>query len=161
MHLQHPSLLFGCILILFSIFTRSDSLIYNNFNNHGTVGLLNTPSARFFDEGSHGVTIYDGSPDLKATFTASPYNWLEASFFYTRIDDLPYCGDLSDPVCNQSYKDKGFNFKLRLREEDNLPAIAIGAYDFAGTGFYSSEYIVASYGIRNLDLNFGLSLIHI
>ena len=156
MHLQHPILLFGWILILFSIFTRSDSFIYNNFNNHGTIGLINTPSARFFDEGSHGVTIYDGSPDSKATFTASPYSWLEASFFYTRIDNLPYCNDLSDPICDQSYKDKGFNFKLRLREEDNLPAIAIGANDFAGTGFYSSEYIVASYGIKNLDLNFGL-----
>ncbi len=156
MHLQNPRPFFGCLLVLFCVFTRSDSFIYNNFNNHGTVGLLNTPSARFFDEGSHGITIYDGSPDLKATFTASPYNWLEASFFYTRIDDLPYCGDLSDPVCNQSYKDKGFNFKLRLREEDNLPAIAIGAYDFAGTGYYSSEYIVASYGVGNLDMNFGL-----
>jgi hypothetical protein len=37
-----------------------------------------------------------------------------------------------------------------------LPAIAIGLNDFAGTGFYTSEYIVSSYGIKNLDLHFGL-----
>ena len=28
--------------------------------------------------------------------------------------------------------------------------------DIAGTGFYSSEYIVSSYGINNLDLHVGI-----
>ena len=28
--------------------------------------------------------------------------------------------------------------------------------DFAGTGKYSSEYIVSSYGVGNLDMHFGL-----
>ena len=28
--------------------------------------------------------------------------------------------------------------------------------DLAGTGYYSSEYIVGSYGVDNLDLHFGL-----
>ena len=57
----------------------------------------------------------------------------------------------------QGYKDKGFNFKFRLKEEGLLPAIAIGINDIAGTGFYSSEYIIGSYGINNLDLHFGLT----
>ena len=77
--------------------------------------------------------------------------WLEASFFYTNIQDKPYPG-----YEFQDYKDKGFNLKLRIREEDNLPAIAIGINDIAGTGYFSSEYIVGSYGISNLDLHFGL-----
>ena len=63
---------------------------------------------------------------------------------------------LTDPVCSQSLKDKGFNFKLRLKEEGILPAIAIGINDIAGSGLYSSEYIVGSYGINNLDMHFGL-----
>ena len=37
-----------------------------------------------------------------------------------------------------------------------MPAIAIGANDFAGTGLYSSEYIVGSYGINRTDIHFGL-----
>ena len=63
---------------------------------------------------------------------------------------------LTDPVCNQDYKDKGFNFKLRIKKEGNLPAIAVGFNDFAGTGLYSSEYIVGTYGINNIDIHLGL-----
>ena len=73
------------------------------------------------------------------------------------IPDLVSCreGPNGDRYCS-GYKDKGFNFKVRIKEEGMLPAVAIGANDIAGTGFYSSEYIVASYGIGNLDMHFGL-----
>ncbi len=129
----------------------SDSFKYNLYNNHGTVGLINAPTARFFNEGVHGVTLYDGTPDQKVTLTSSPYDWFEASFFYTNIQGVPYPG-----FEYQDYKDKGFNVKLRLKEEGLLPALAIGAYDFAGTGYYSSEYIVSSYGIDKFDFHFGI-----
>jgi len=108
------------------------------------------PSARFLDEGSIGITLYDGTPDQKFTVTSSPYDWLEASFFYTNFQGRP------SGFPGEDFKDKGFNFKLRLKEEGLLPAIAIGINDIAGTGFYSAEYITASYGINNLDLHFGL-----
>ena len=102
------------------------------------------PSARFYDEASHGITIYDGTPDQKITMTSFPYDWMEASFFYTNIQGKPYCGQSFDPVCQQDYKDKGFNFKFRLKEEGLWPAIAVGINDIAGTGYYSSEYIVGA-----------------
>ena len=114
------------------------------------------PTARFYNESSFGLTIYDGNPDQKITMSSFPFNWLEASFFYTNIQDKPYCIYDFDPVCNQDYKDKGFNFKLRLKEEGVFPAIAIGINDIAGTGYYSSEYIVGSYGINKTDFHFGL-----
>ena len=114
------------------------------------------PTARFYNESSFGLTIYDGNPDQKITMSSFPFNWLEASFFYTNIQDKPYCIYDFDPVCNQDYKDKGFNFKVRLKEEGVFPAIAIGINDIAGTGYYSSEYIVGSYGINNTDFHFGL-----
>ena len=114
------------------------------------------PSARFYDEASHGITIYDGTPDQKITMTSFPYDWMEASFFYTNIQDKSYCGLSFDPVCQQDYKDKGFNFKFRLKEEGLLPAIALGINDIAGTGYYSSEYIVGSYGINRTDFHFGI-----
>ena len=67
------------LLIFFSQSIFSDSFTYNSYNNHGVVGLVNMPTARMFDEGVIGVTIYDGTPDQKITITSSPYDWLEAS----------------------------------------------------------------------------------
>ena len=144
-------------IILFSQTISSDSFTYNSFNNHGVIGLVNMPTARFYDESSYGFTLYNGDPDQKITMTSFPYDWMEASFFYTNIQDKSYCGLDYDPVCNQDYKDKGFNFKIRLKEEGIFPAIAIGINDIAGTGYYSSEYIVGSYGINNIDFHLGLS----
>jgi hypothetical protein len=128
-----------------------DSFKYNSFNNHGSVGLINTPTARFYNEAVHGVTIYDGTPDQKITLTSNPYDWFEASFFYTNVQGLPYPG-----FEFQDYKDKGFNVKFRVKQEGVLPAIAVGLNDFAGTGLYTSEYIVASQGINKLDFHYGI-----
>ena len=69
------------IFCFFNLQLDGDSLTYNSFNNHGVVGLINTPTARFYDESSYGFTLYDGTPDQKFTMTSYPYDWLEASFF--------------------------------------------------------------------------------
>jgi len=114
------------------------------------------PTARFYDEAVHGVTVYDGTPDQKITLSSNPYGWLEASFFYTNIQGTPYCLDITVEFCSQDYKDKGFNLKLKIKEQGNLPAIAVGLMDFAGTGYYGSEYIVTSYGINNIDMHYGI-----
>ena len=141
---------------LCSISVIADNFDLNIYNNHGVVGVINTPSARFYDEGVHGLTVYDGTPDQKATLSASPYDWLEASFYYTNVQNRRYCPFEEYDFCKQDLKDKGFNVKIRLKEEGLLPAIAVGLYDFAGTGLYSSEYVVASYGVNNIDFHFGL-----
>ena len=143
---------FKSLIPLFLItYAYSDSFDNNLYNNHGSVGLINIPTARFFDEEVHGITVYDGTPDQKITLTSNPYDWLEASFFYTNIQGVPYPG-----FEYQDYKDKGFNIKVRLKKEDHFPAIAVGLNDFAGTGYYSSEYVVTSYGVKNIDFHFGL-----
>jgi len=153
----HASKIKKLLLLLFFIVSVSaDSFNFNSYNNHGVVGLINMPTARLYDESVYGLTIYNGTPDQKITLTSNPFDWMEASFFYTNIQNRRYCQVSYDPVCKQDYKDKGFNLKLRLKEEGVLPAIAVGFNDIAGTGLYSSEYIVGSYGINNLDIHFGL-----
>jgi hypothetical protein len=144
------------VLVILSAETFADSFDYNLYNNHGIVGLINTPTARFYDEGVHGVTVYGSDIDQKITVTSNPYDWFEASVFYMNTELEPTCRGIGEEVFCQGYKDKGFNVKFRLKEEGDLPAIAIGLMDFAGTGIYSSEYIVSSYGIGNLDMHFGL-----
>ena len=109
-------------LIIFSIYYQGcllgDSFQYNTYNNHGIVGLINMPTARFYNETVHGLTIYDGTPDQKITMTSNPYNWFEASFFYTNIQGRPYPG-----FEYQDYKDKGFNIKLKIKDEGLLPVV--------------------------------------
>ncbi len=109
------------------------------------------PTARIYDESVYGYTLYGGNPDQKITMTSAPYDWFEASFFYTNVKGLDYGSGFT-----QDYKDKGFNLKAQIKKEGTFPAIAIGFNDIAGTGYYSSEYIVGSYGINNLDIHFGL-----
>ena len=74
------------LLLLISKLSFSDSFDYNSFNNHGVIGLINMPTARFYDESSYGITLYNGDPDQKISLTSSPYDWMEASFFYMNID---------------------------------------------------------------------------
>ena len=110
------------LLIIFNTTLFGDNFFNNNYNNHGSVGLINMPTARFYDESSFGITAYDGTPDQKVTLTSSPFDWLEASFFYTNIQGLPYPG-----YEYQDYKDKGFNAKVRIKEQGIFPALAVGA----------------------------------
>jgi len=158
---KRPKQLIKKFLLLASFFyinpIYSDSFKYNLYNNYGIVGTIHTPSARTYDEGVHGITVYRGTPNQTVTLSAHPFDWFEASFFYTNVTDRPYCYDFTSKTCLQDFKDKGFNFKLRLLKEQGVfPAIAIGLNDFAGTGLYSSEYIVGSYGMNRTDFHFGL-----
>ena len=148
---------FLLVLIFFSFTTLADNFNYNLYNNHGIVGLVNIPTARFYDEGVHGVSIYDSDTVQKITLSSNPYDWLEASFFYMNLPEVRICRAYYniETFC-EGFKDKGFNFKLRLKEEGIFPAIAVGLMDFAGTGKYSGEYIVSSYGINKVDMHFGI-----
>lgn len=133
-------------LLIFSLFVSSNS-------NHGITGTYNVPNARFQIEGTLSMSFYRGFPDQKINITASPFNWLEATLFYTNIENIDYAGSLF----RQSYKDKGFNIKYKIfNETDIFPSIALGLNDFAGTGFFSSEYIVASKRFGDIDLSAGM-----
>ena len=120
-------------------------------NNHGISGLINLPNAYFSDEGNASMTIFRGEPDRKYSFTFSPFDWMEGGFYYSDITGNNYGGGYL-----QSYKDKGFNVKFKLKDQGKFPALAIGLNDFAGTGIYSSEYIVSSYSYNNFDFTLGL-----
>ncbi|MEL0244095.1 MAG: YjbH domain-containing protein, partial [Gammaproteobacteria bacterium] len=127
-------------------------------NSHGVIGIFNTPTARINQESTYDFTLYRGNPDRKIFFNASPFNWLEASLFYTSIENKPYIAWKSDYIFkNQSYKDKGFNLKLNLLQETKkFPSVSIGFNDLGGTGLYSSEYIVGTKRINKLDLSLGM-----
>ena len=127
-------------------------------NSYGITGYINTPSANFKDESSLSLNIFKSYPDNRLSLTASPFNWLEASIFYSSITDKPYVAYGGDGYVfeNQSYKDKGFNLKILLKEENSFPAVAIGLNDFAGTGLSDSEYIVLTKNYNRVNYTVGI-----
>ncbi len=85
--------------------------------------------------------------------SVSPFDWLEASYFYYRPSDLTWEGNLV--ACH--YLDKGFNVKFKYKpKNNNLPHFAIGLDDFAGTGFFTREYIVATQELRDIKISLGM-----
>lgn len=122
-------------------------------NSHGVAGYINMPSALMLEEGSMNFHLSRNIPDRKILVTGSPFNWLDATIFYVDITEKEYGPGSS----TQSYKDKGFNFKVKVLDANNWPMVAIGMNDFAGTGVYNSEYIVATdlYGRFEYSLGLG------
>ena len=128
-----------------------------SISNYGTIGLLQIPSARFYEEGTLAFGWSANDPYKRGSLIAYPFNWFEASYQYTDIDNALYSA-VPEFSGTQSYKDKSFDAKFRLMKEGSLnPGIAIGFRDFAGTGLFSSEYIVLSKRLNHmLDLTMGL-----
>ena len=128
-----------------------------SYSNYGTLGLIQNPTARFHDQGSLGFSWSHNEPYLRGSIVAYPFNWLEASFQYTDINNRLY--SYFDYFSgSQSLKDKSFDAKIRLLKESSIfPQIALGIRDFGGTGLFASEYLVASkrFG-SNLDISIGL-----
>jgi hypothetical protein len=54
------------------------------------------------------------------------------------------------------YLDKGFNVKFKYKTKNNRPNLAVGFDDFAGTGFFTREYIVATQEIRDIKITAGM-----
>ncbi len=76
---------------------------------------------------------------------------MEASYFYYRPVDLIWGGSAG------KYLDKGFNVKFRYKPKNSFfPDVAIGLNDFAGTGQFSREYVVATKIHNNFKFSFGL-----
>ena len=124
-------------------------------SNYGDTGLLEIPNARFIKEASLRFNFSSSYPNEFTTITASPFKWLESSYRYTEVKNKLY--GPSRYSGNQSLKDKGFDLKMKLIGEGYYrPAVALGLRDIAGTGIFSSEYLVATKSLGNFDVTAGL-----
>ncbi len=129
---------------------------YPSFGNGGTIGLIQMPTARMLPAGSLAFNWSDVDPYQRGSIIGQPFDWFEASYQYTDVNNALY--SLTPEFSgNQSYKDKGFDIKLRLLKETALlPAIAVGMRDLAGTNVFSAEYFVASKRFNNIDISLGM-----
>jgi len=111
------------------------------------------PAADSRPEGSIALTLNKNDIWKFGTLTVSPFNWMEASYFYYRPSDLIWEGNNK----RGHYLDKGFNVKFIYRpKNNNIPNIAVGLDDFAGTGFFTREYVVATNQLNKTKYSLGL-----
>ena len=137
---------FCCLAFFFS-----NSIYAVSYNSLGQTGIIKTPSAEVHEEQSAYFTFNRSNFIKLGTVTVTPFDWMEASYFYYRPDDLLW-GDAKG-----LYLDKGFNVKFTYKPKNiSLPRIAIGLDDFAGTGQFTREYVVATYDFKSLKVTSGL-----
>ena len=146
-----------CIFLGFSCLGNGSELL--DFDKHpvsqstfGGIGLIETPTARFSNDGEFAFGISTEIPWNRLYSKVQFFPWLEVVLRYTEGTHKPY-----QPGMTQTWKDKGLDLKFRLIEEnDFLPEMAMGLLDIGGTGAYSGEYLVASKQLGNVDISLGL-----
>jgi hypothetical protein len=67
---------------------ESNNNLRKSYNSYGQVGLIHLPSAEIKDEQSIYFTYNVSDYDKMGSLTVSPFNWLEASYYYYRPKDL-------------------------------------------------------------------------
>ena len=132
----------------------SNQDLYNSsYNSFGQIGLIQTPIADSRPEGSVSFTLNRNNIWKYGTLTVSPFNWMEASYFYYRPSDLKWNAN----NVRGHYLDKGFNLKFIYRSRNkNMPNLAVGLDDFAGTGYFTREYVVATNQFNDTKYSIGI-----
>lgn len=140
-----------------------------SLNDFGGIGLIEMRTARFGNDGDFTVGGSFVNPYRRYTLTWQILPFMEVAFRYTDITNSPEIGaptpqseseffsDLFNFNSGGTDLDRGFDLKFKLLSEtDNLPQVALGLQDFAGTGAFSGEYIVASKRINRFDFTLGM-----
>lgn len=113
-------------------------------NFYGSPGLIDMPTAQQLPDGQFavGVSSFGGITRTTLTFQATPR--LSASFRYVGIQDWNTDGF-------ETYRDRSFDVRYQVRKEGRIwPSVTVGLQDFAGTGIYAGEYVVATKSFDNL-----------
>ena len=154
--------LFFFFTFLFPLITQSsiDDYLYSDIgvtsNIHGEIGLINIPNSRILKGGNLKLHLVNSDPINSMFISANPYDWMEVSLRYADINTIKY-SPFKSFSGDQTYKDKSFNLKLRLIQEQGIfPELSLGFRDFIGTGKFSGEYIVSSKKIGDFDFTVGL-----
>jgi hypothetical protein len=139
-----------------------EAMAYNPFQtsfsqmNHGGVGLIQMPTARFNQDGEFSLNYQDSEEYRFWTASLQLFPWMETTIRYSDIRTRLYSNN-PDFSGDQTLKDKGIDAKFRLWSESAyLPQLAFGVRDFGGTGLFESEYLAASKRWGNFDVHVGV-----
>ena len=119
--------------------------------NFGLPGIIDLPTARHFPDGELLITHHNHRYSFMTGISFQALPRLGVSFRYGGL------GKGGVFAQDRLTWDRSFNIHLSILDETNhIPAISAGLRDFIGTGWYSSEYIVGTKNIGNLELTAGL-----
>ncbi|RUO70898.1 YjbH domain-containing protein [Pseudidiomarina salinarum] len=125
-------------------------------SDFGGTGLLQMPSGRMAEHGEFSFTYYDNEEYRRWAMSLQVFPWLETTIRYNDIRTRRY-SPFPEFSGDQTYKDRGVDFKFRLLEESRwVPELSVGIRDLAGTGFFSGEFIAANKRFGDLDLTLGM-----
>ena len=119
--------------------------------NFGLPGIMDLPTAYKLPDGELVITqqIHNSLSRIGISFQALPR--VGFSFRYTGH------GSDGSEAYGRVNHDRSFDAHITVLEEGVYsPGISIGLRDFIGTGWYSSEYIVASKSIGQFEFTTGL-----
>ena len=142
------------IIILMSFFlpqrAASDAQRIST-GNFGLPGIVDLPTALRFPDGELVFTqqLHKSLARSGISFQALPR--VGVSFRYTGH------GINGGEAYGRVNHDRSFDAHISIIDEAKyLPSISLGLRDFIGTGWYSSEYIVGTKSLGNLELTIGL-----
>ena len=129
---------------------------YPSQSDFGGMGLWQVPSARMGDEGDVRGEASFVTPYHRFAFSGNLFPWMEGVFRTTQVTNRLY-GLGSGFGGHQSFRDRGFDLRFRLwQEDDTLPDITLGISDFAQLGQFDEEYLVATKRYGDFDVTLGL-----
>ena len=140
-----------------------DDTIFLTTSSIGGVGIIETPTARFREDGTMTIGMSASVPFNRSYFVIQALPRVEFTVKYNQIDAEP-----NNPLerwvkwfrfTGGSYtgRDKSFDARFKIFDEtEKRPALAIGLTDLAGTNKFASEYLVASKSMGNFDVSMGL-----
>ena len=137
--------------IYFTGTSMADEAKSVSIGNFGLPGLIDLPTANTLPDGEIVVTqqLHESLARSGMSFQIFPN--LGVAFRYSGH------GKNGGEANGRVNHDRSFDAHLTLwNEGDYLPGTAIGLRDFIGTGWYSSEYIVATKSIGAFELTGGL-----
>ena len=144
------SLIIALVFFLLPMRVASDTQRVSA-GNFGLPGIIDLPTALRFPDGELVVTqqLHKSLARSGISFQALPR--VGVSFRYTGH------GINGGEAYGRVNHDRSFDAHISLFDEGRyLPAISLGLRDFIGTGWYSSEYIVGTKSIGNLELTAGI-----
>ena len=121
--------------------TSSDPVVVSqrpSLNFYGLPGGVDMPSAYAMADGTFVTSVSHFAGTTRTTFSFQATPRISASFRYIGIQDW-------NSESFDTYRDRSFDVRFLLNKESRLwPAVTVGLQDFAGTGIYAGEYVVAS-----------------
>jgi membrane-associated phospholipid phosphatase len=122
----------------------------------GQTGLIYMPDARIDPDGTWRTGYSYASPYSTVWISLTALPRIEGSLRYTAIRGVPGFIDPARAGSYGDYKDKSFDTKFILLEEEGAwPAVALGLQDAFGTDIFRAAYLTVGKRLGDFDLTLG------